>query len=97
VPWQGSASYARLAALARGLVAGLRDTLDAGHPLVLVSDGDIGGLLGMQARSEEHVPGAIVSIDGIRLAEFDFIDIGDVIRATGAAPVVIKSLLFPSE
>ncbi|WP_439523989.1 ethanolamine ammonia-lyase reactivating factor EutA [Marivita sp.] len=97
VPWQGSASYARLAALARGLVKGLRDTLKAGHPLVLVCDGDIGGLLGMQARSEEHVPAAIISIDGIRLSEFDFIDIGDVIRATGAAPVVIKSLLFPTE
>lgn len=97
VPWSGSASYARLAALARGLVAGLREALDAGHPLVLVTDGDIGGLLGMQARSEETIAGAIVSIDGIRLSEFDFIDIGDVIRSTGAAPVVIKSLLFPSE
>ncbi len=97
IPWQGSASYARLSALAKGLVAGLRAQLDAGHPLVLVTDGDVGGLLGMQARSAESVPGAVVSIDGIALSEFDFIDIGAVIRATGAAPVVIKSLLFPTE
>jgi ethanolamine utilization protein EutA len=94
VPWRGSASYARLAALARGVVAGLRPVLDRGHPLVLVTDGDVGGLLGMQCRSEERVPGAIVSIDGISLSEFDFIDVGEVFRCTGALPVVVKSLLF---
>lgn len=95
--WTGSASYARLSALGRGLVAGLRPVLDAGHPLVIVMDGDVGGLIGMQCRSAEDVPGAIISIDGIALSEFDFIDIGEVLRATGATPVVIKSLLFPTE
>ncbi|MBT8409755.1 MAG: ethanolamine ammonia-lyase reactivating factor EutA [Alphaproteobacteria bacterium] len=95
--WTGSASYARLSALGRGLVAGLRPVLDAGHPLVIVMDGDVGGLIGMQCRSAENVPGAIISIDGIALSEFDFIDIGEVLRATGATPVVIKSLLFPTE
>jgi len=97
VPWQGSALYGRLRALGAGLVAGMAPVLACGHPLVLVVDGDVGGLLGMQIRSEEAVPVPIVSIDGINLAEFDFIDIGAVIRATGAAPVVVKSLLFPSE
>lgn len=96
VPWQGSAFYDRLRALGAGIVAGLAPVLGAGHPLVLVVDGDVGGLLGMQIRSEEAVAGPIVSIDGIALNEFDFIDIGAVIRATGAAPVVVKSLLFPS-
>ena len=97
VPWSGSASYARLAALAKGLVAGLAPVLARGHPLVIVTGADIGGLIGMQCRSEEQVPGPVVSIDGIRLAEFDFIDIGAVLRATGATPVVVKSLLFPTE
>lgn len=97
VPWQGSASYARLRALGRGLVTGLAPVLEERHPLVIVSAGDIGGLIGMQCRSEENVPGAIVSIDGIALSEFDFIDIGEVLRATGATPVVVKSLLFPTE
>ena len=97
VPWQGSASYARLRALGQGLVTGLAPVLEKRHPLVIVSAGDIGGLIGMQCRSEEKVPGAIVSIDGIALSEFDFIDIGEVLRATGATPVVVKSLLFPTE
>ncbi|WP_208987272.1 ethanolamine ammonia-lyase reactivating factor EutA [Roseibium marinum] len=97
LPWKGSATYVRLSAVARGLVRGLRRHLDEGHPLVLVIEGDVGGLLGMQCRAEETVPGAIVSLDGIGLSEFDFIDVGEVIRATGAAPVVVKSLVFPSE
>ena len=97
VPWKGSASYGRLRALAHGLVTGLSPLLAQGHPLVIVSEGDIGGLIGMQCRSEENVPGAIVSIDGIALSEFDFIDIGEVLRSTGATPVVVKSLLFPTE
>ena len=97
LPWNGTASYARLRALGHGLATGLASVLSKGHPLVIVSDGDIGGLIGMQCRSEETIPGAIVSIDGIALSEFDFIDIGEVLRATGATPVVVKSLLFPSE
>jgi len=97
LPWSGTASYARLKALGQGLVAGLAPVLDAGHPLVIVTDGDVGGLIGMQCRSEETVPGVIISIDGIALSEFDFIDIGEVLRATGATPVVVKSLLFPTE
>jgi ethanolamine utilization protein EutA len=36
-----------------------------------------------------------VSIDGIALKEFDFIDIGPLLETSGAVPVVIKSLVFP--
>ena len=97
LPWTGTASYARLSSLGRGLVSGLRPVLEAGHPLVIATDGDVGGLIGMQCRSAEHIPGAVISIDGIALSEFDFIDIGEVLRATGATPVVVKSLLFPTE
>ncbi len=97
LPWSGTASYARLQAVGNGMVRGLAPVLHQGHPLVIVTDSDIGGLIGMQCRSEESVPGPIVSIDGIALSEFDFIDIGEVLRATGATPVVVKSLLFPTE
>jgi ethanolamine utilization protein EutA len=97
IGWQGSATYARLDGLARGLVEGLSLVLAQGHPLVVVCDGDIGGLLGMHCRENGMLPGAIVTIDGIALDNFDFIDIGGVLRATGAVPVVVKSLLFPSE
>ena len=56
----------------------------------------MGGLVGIHCRAEEGLQNAIISIDGIELKEFDYVDIGDVLQATGAVPVVIKSLLFPS-
>jgi ethanolamine utilization protein EutA len=38
---------------------------------------------------------AVVSIDGLELKEFDYIDIGAMLESSGAVPVVIKSLIFP--
>lgn len=96
LPWRGSATFQRLTGLSRGLLSGLSPVLERGYPLIVVTDGDIGGLLGIHCRDEERLANPIVSIDGIELKEFDFIDIGEVLRDTGAVPVVIKSLLFPS-
>ncbi|MBT3916327.1 MAG: ethanolamine utilization protein EutA, partial [Rhodospirillaceae bacterium] len=95
-PWQGSASFQRLQAVCQGIITGLASILENDHPLILVIDGDVGGLLGIHCRHEENLANPVISIDGIQLKEFDFIDIGEVLRATGAVPVVIKSLLFPT-
>lgn len=93
--WQGSATYARLDAFCRGIAAGLSKIVDRNLPVVLVGDGDIGGLVGIHLHSELHMENPIVSIDGIVLQEFDFIDIGALLDTSGAVPVVIKSLVFP--
>jgi ethanolamine utilization protein EutA len=93
--WQGSATWQRLDDFCAGVVSGLKAVLDAGHPLVLVGDSDVGGLVGIHAHEEAKLKGAIVSIDGVNLKEFDFIDIGAMLPASGAVPVVIKSLVFP--
>ena len=37
-----------------------------------------------------------MSIDGLELKEFDYIDIGTMLPNSGAVPVVIKSLIFPT-
>lgn len=95
--WSGSASYARLDGLTSGLIDGMAGILTEGHPLVLVTDGDIGGLLGIHCREELGLESPIVSVDGIELNAFDYIDIGDLLKQTGAVPVVIKSLVFPGE
>ena len=93
--WSGSASFARLDAFCRGVAAGLHAVLEQGGVLVLVGDGDIGGLVGIHLHSELGLQNAVVSIDGIVLHEFDFIDIGALLDTSGAVPVVIKSLVFP--
>jgi ethanolamine utilization protein EutA len=94
--WEGSATFQRLNAFAQGTRDGLKAVLDKDFPMVLVSDGDIGGLLGIHCREELKLKNAVVSIDGIELKEFDFIDIGALIPSSGAVPVVIKSLVFPT-
>ena len=62
---------------------------------MLVGDGDVGGLVGIHFREEMKHHHHIVSIDGLELKEFDYIDIGTMLEASGAVPVVIKSLIFP--
>ena len=94
--WEGSATFRRLDDFCHGVDAGLSKQMEKGHPLVLVGDGDIGGLIGIHVREEAKLPNAVVSIDGIELKEFDFIDIGALLETSGAVPVVIKSLVFPT-
>jgi ethanolamine utilization protein EutA len=94
--WSGSATYARLEGFCRGVAAGLSKLLDRGLPLILVGDSDIGGLIGIHCHGEARLANPVVSIDGIVLREFDFIDIGAILETSGAVPVVIKSLVFPA-
>ena len=95
-PWRGSATFARLDAFCRGIVDGLSAVLAHGHPIVLVGDGDVGGLIGIHCREELRLDYPVVSIDGLELKEFDYIDIGAILDTSGAVPVVIKSLIFPA-
>lgn len=94
--WRGSATFGRLDAFCRGLLAGVAPLIDGGLPLILVGDGDVGGLVGIHCREELRVSNPVVSIDGITVAEFDFIDIGALLETSGAVPVVVKSLVFPA-
>jgi ethanolamine utilization protein EutA len=94
--WNGSATFARLQSFSRGVSAGLKEVLAKGHPLVLVNDGDIGGIVGLHFQEELKIENPIISIDGISLNDFDYIDIGALIPSSGSVPVVIKSLIFPA-
>lgn len=94
--WRGSATFRRLDDFGRAVIDGLAAVIGHGHPVVLVGEGDIGGLVGIHLREECRLANPVVSIDGIQLKEFDFIDIGAMLETSGAVPVVIKSLVFPA-
>ena len=94
--WEGSATFFRLQAFCSGIAEGWKDILAKGHPLVLVNDGDIGGIIGLHFQEELKIQNPVISIDGIALNDFDFIDIGALIPSSGSVPVVIKSLIFPA-
>lgn len=94
--WRGSATFARLKTFCTGVRDGLEHVLIKGHPLTLVNDGDIGGIVGLHFQEELQIQNPIISIDGIALNDFDYIDIGALIPSSGSVPVVIKSLIFPN-
>jgi len=94
--WGGSATFFRLQLFCSGVAEGLKDIFAKGHPLVLVNDGDIGGIVGLHFQEDLHLQNPIISVDGIPLNDFDYIDIGALIPSSGAVPVVIKSLIFPA-
>lgn len=94
--WQGSATFFRLQAFCAGIADAWKEILARGHPLVLVNDGDIGGIVGLHFQEELKIRNPVISIDGISLNDFDFIDIGALIPSSGSVPVVIKSLIFPA-
>src|ERR1700733_12870428 len=96
VAWRGSATFQRLDDFCKGIADGLAAVLARGHPIVLAGDGDVGGLIGIHYCEEMKIKNPIVSIDGLELKEFDYIDIGAILDTSGAVPVVIKSLVFPS-
>ena len=96
VPWRGSATFRRLDDFCKGVADGLEAVIGQGHPIVLAGDGDVGGLIGIHYCEEMKFNNPIVSIDGLELKEFDYIDIGAILDTSGAVPVVIKSLIFPT-
>jgi ethanolamine utilization protein EutA len=94
IHWELGPSYPLIRTLAEGVGQAMREYVDNGLPLVLVFDADIAKLVG-NIVEKEILPGSgIISIDGIDLKDFDFIDIGEELPDARAVPVVIKSLIF---
>jgi ethanolamine utilization protein EutA len=91
IRWRGEPYYQRLRELAGGIAQANR-----GAPLILMIDRDVARLLGHILEQEMGVAG-VISIDGVQLREFDFVDIGELIEPSEVVPVVIKSLLFPMQ
>jgi ethanolamine utilization protein EutA len=95
--WGGSATYARLCVLAESFLETVGPEITAGEvPLIIVCDMDIAGLLGRHIQRLSEGAIGLVTVDGIEVSEFDYLDIGAFVPGTGALPIVVKSLLFPA-
>ena len=92
--WELGPSYPLIRNLAQGVADAMKDHVDKGQPLVLVFDADIAKLVGNILERELLAGAGIISIDGIDLKDFDFVDIGEELPDARAVPVVIKSLIF---
>ena len=92
--WQGLPDYPRLRAFADGLARGTATRLAAGRSLRVIVDGDIAHSLGGILRDEIEVGGDMMILDGIALADFDFVDLGRMRLPSETVPVTIKTLVF---
>jgi len=92
--WALEPSYELMDIFARGISLALKNSIDCGLPIVLVFNSDVGKSLGHILSHQLAIANNVISIDGIDLQEFDYIDIGEVLAPSGAVPVVIKSLVF---
>lgn len=92
--WDGDPEYPRLMTMAQAIMKFAAPSGKREEDLFLMIDGDVGASLGRILHDELHLAGKIVSIDGIKLRELDFVDVGELLNPPGVVPVVIKSLLF---
>jgi ethanolamine utilization protein EutA len=92
--WRGEPSYERVAAFARGIVAGLARTIALQQPLYLILDGDLAQTLGGVLRDDLGIESQVLVIDGIVLVDFDYIDLGKIRLPSHTVPVTVKSLVF---
>ena len=92
--WAGDPEYSRLRAAAEGILAAVSAGRKTGDVLFLMIEGDVGRTFGHLLESELKFPGHVISIDGVQLQDFDYVDVGSMITPPGVVPMVIKSLLF---
>ncbi len=92
--WSGDPEYSRIRATATGILEAVTEKRTSGDILFLMIDGDVGRTFGHLLENELKLPGHVVSIDGVQLHDFDYVDVGAMISPPGVVPMVIKSLLF---
>ncbi|WP_429810425.1 ethanolamine ammonia-lyase reactivating factor EutA [Ensifer sp. B1-9] len=92
--WTGAPEYHRLLAVAQGIKAVAAPDGPREEPLVLMIDGDVGQTIGRILDRELGIHTHLISVDGVRLKDLDFVDLGEFMNPPGVIPVVIKSLLF---
>ncbi len=90
-------SYKLMKKLSEAVITALRGKEKIGGTVVLVFEADIGMGIG-RVIQEEVAPGLnLISIDEIKLGDFNYVDIGEPAGDRGFIPVIIKSLVFPNQ
>ncbi len=95
VTWDGDPLYATLRALADGIAGAHRASPRRASNVVLALTGDVGASLGEILTLELGIETGVIAIDGLELADLDYIDVGEPILPANVVPVVVTSLVFP--
>jgi ethanolamine utilization protein EutA len=95
--WAGHPAYERILAFAEGIKEAMGDLIAKEKPLYIMLDGDVAQTLGAVLREDLGVQSEILSIDGVVLWDFDYIDLGRIRMPSNTVPVTIKSLIFSED
>ncbi|MCG8485630.1 MAG: ethanolamine ammonia-lyase reactivating factor EutA [Clostridia bacterium] len=88
-------SFEEMKIYAKGIIAGLRNHIEEGYPIIIILEQDAGKVMGQSIKA--HCSNSqIICIDQLKVAEGDYIDIGKAISGGSVVPVVIKTLVFES-
>ena len=79
---------------AKGLVNGMKDLIEKEGQLIVVVENDMAKVLGQAIYSLLNFQKEIICIDGIKVENGDYIDLGTPIADGKVLPVVIKTLVF---
>lgn len=85
-------NYARIQALARGIVDGLEPLCQAGFVPIVAVEADQAKVLGQAMAA--LVSGPLLCLDGVGMDNGDYIDIGAPVAGGSVLPIVIKTLAF---
>ena len=66
------------------------------QPWAIILTADVAGLVGSMLKREYPGTPEVIVIDGIKVGELNFVDLGETIESVEAVPVVVKSLVFDS-
>lgn len=91
---ENNPSFSRVQEYAKALLEGMEPLLRANLPLIVVVENDMAKVLGQTMYHLLEWKKEVICLDGIHLAEGEYIDIGRPIAEGSVLPVVVKTLVF---
>ncbi len=80
--------------LAEAIIQGMEEVLCKTCPLIVVIERDLAKVLGQTLRNRLGFAKDVICIDTIRVANGDYIDIGQELAVGNVVPVIVKTLVF---
>lgn len=89
-----SPTFKEIEKLGTGLALGMAELMSKESPIIIITEEDIGKVLGQTLFSQTGNEEKVICLDGIKVENGDYIDIGKPIANGKVLPVVIKTLVF---